>query len=102
MATQPKPVDVLPRVRAKFRISQIARVQASRPVTVDGKQTWESCEAVKVDMYPVGGNQGEDSIFGAATPSGSLSMTIIADEAARVFTESRLGDSFYADFTPAR
>ncbi len=48
-------------------------------------------------FVPVMAKEGEDSIFGKYTPSGSLEFLVSGESMA----EFEAGKSYYADFTPA-
>jgi hypothetical protein len=93
-------------VRAKFVCSGIHQFPSSRET--DGGKI-EACIASKISMSAVYESPPQDSkdrgnaavenrIFGRATPSAALEMTIMNDEAAAKF---KVGKSYYLDFSPA-
>lgn len=93
-------------VRAKFTCSGIHQFPSSRE-TDDGRL--EPCVASKISMSAVYESPAPDSkdrgnaalenrIFGRATPSAALEMTILNDEAASQF---KVGKSYYIDFSSA-
>jgi len=97
-------------VRAKFKLTSIKRHEGSKQVDVpaaDGKPAatkWEPCEVRTIEMSPVFGNgdpNHENTKFWNASPSGSLTLTMINLEAAEQFGD-HLGAEFYLDFTPAK
>ena len=93
-------------VRAKFVVCEINQFQANKE-TDDNKTV--ACVAHKVRMAAVyesppadskdrGNAARENRIFGRATPSAQLEMTILNEAAAAHF---KVGKSYYIDFTPA-
>jgi hypothetical protein len=81
-------------VRAKFRCESKKDMQTT--IEKDGKWIPGICTAVH--MYPVTGGSEENSIFGKATPSGQVDLTIFIPEAAAQF---QVGKEYYVDFTEA-
>lgn len=90
-------------VRAKFVVSGIHQFPSSRE-TDAGKQ--EPCVASKISMSAVYESPPQDSkdrgnaamenrIFGRATPSAALEMTIMREDVAARF---KVGKSYYVDF----
>lgn len=51
-----------------------------------------------VDLTPVTGNSDENKRFFAATPGGSIKLTVVNAEVGDQFD---IGQEFYVDFTPA-
>lgn len=75
-------------VRAKFRISKISKVNC-----------WtEKGEVVgnEIEMKPVTGKEGENKIFGDATPTGEIKMTVIPE-----LKEFEMNKEYYVDFKKA-
>lgn len=79
-------------VRAKFRVTDMQNANW-------GEQ-WEGAKTIT--LHPVGGGQGgeseENQAFYAATPGGSITLSVVNAAAA---TQFRLGGEYYVDFTPA-
>lgn len=76
-------------VRAKFYCNRISQTSSgygpsARPMT-------------EVSLYPVTTGSDEDKAFWESTPTGSLTMGILNEEAAKRFV---LGKTYYLDFTP--
>jgi hypothetical protein len=76
-------------VRAKFYCNRISQTSFgygpnARPMT-------------EVSLTPVTTGSEEDKAFWEATPTGSLTMGILNEEAAKRFV---LGKTYYLDFTP--
>lgn len=85
-------------IRAKFRVTSIARQEASvrQP---DGK--YAPGEAHSIEMAPVYANgdpDHENSKFWAATPGGSIKLLVVNPDAVAGFDVSK---EYYIDFTPA-
>lgn len=77
-------------VRAKFKVSSIKLLNA-----------WDGNKNVigkEILMYPVSAKEGENSIFGKATPSGGITMVIVPEEASAQF---EMNKEYYVDFTDA-
>lgn len=70
-------------VRAKFQINGVKKFKA-----------WDGSWAWTVYLSPVTG----DPLYGKATPSGSIEMTIANPDAAAKF-EEHLGEAIFVDFT---
>ena len=90
------------KVRAKFRVTNIARSTGSVPVTdAEGNTTWKPSEVQTITLFPVSGNgdpNHENTKFWNASPSGQIQLGTVNAEAAKVFD---LDKEFYIDFTPA-
>lgn len=78
-------------MRAKMRCTEAAQFEGYDPG--EGRAPANR----RVRFMPVAGTEGENAAFGAATPSGSIELTITA-EAARAF---EVGREYYVDFSPA-
>lgn len=75
-------------VRAKFKVISITR-----------QQGWSGHKEVQsVKLQPVGGGSDENKAFYAATPSGSIELSVVNETVGRHFD---IGDEFYVDFTKA-
>lgn len=76
-------------VRAKFVVQSITRTKH-----------WDKNkgEIIGIKMMPVTGGSEENLKFFEATPSGSVDLGTINEEAGRQF---ELGKAYYLDFTPA-
>jgi hypothetical protein len=85
-------------VRAKFKCISVMTQEGSRP-SADGK-TYEPCPALTVRFAAVYGNDPnhENRKFWSATPSGTIEMQVMNQEAAAQF---KYGQEYYIDFTPA-
>lgn len=86
------------KVRAKFRVISITR-HAQQVRQQDG--SYKDGELQTVEMAPVYANgdpNHENSRFWAATPGGSIKLTMVHPEAVAAF---KIGGEFYVDFTPA-
>jgi hypothetical protein len=93
-------------VRAKFKVDAIEMTSytADYEKTPEGKDDY--AKPIKVTMYtvkasPVYGNgdpNHENTKFWKASPSGSLTLGTINEQAAKHFT---IGSEVYVDFTPA-
>lgn len=97
----PCPRDsAVPMVRAKFRVTKLEQMYTTVPAgVVDGKQQWAAGTVVSIHASPVSGNgdpEHENSKFWHATPSGSLVLGTVNEEAAKQF---KLGQEVYLDFT---
>ena len=79
-------------VRAKFRVMEAQHVDWGKGY--DGLK--------QITLHPVGGAAGgesdENRAFYAATPGGSIVLSVLNATAAAQFT---VGQEFYVDFTPA-
>jgi hypothetical protein len=91
------------KVRAKFRCDRISHSIGSKSVTDDkGAVKWVPTPLRSVTLNPVYANSDpahENSKFWAATPSGTIELGTINEEAAAIF---ELGKEYYVDFTPAQ
>ena len=86
-------------VKAKFRRFKTAKVDGGRYEEVDGKKVWKQGTVDAISLSPVMGvKEGEDSIFGAATPAGQIEMTIVNPAAAAAFVQ---GKRYYVTFEEA-
>jgi hypothetical protein len=76
-------------VRAKFICNSITR-----------QKHWDRSkgETQTIKLTPVVGGSEENEAFYEATPSGSIDLMTVNEEAAKNF---ELGKSYYVDFTPA-
>jgi hypothetical protein len=76
-------------VRAKFVVNSIER-----------KQHWDRSkgETQTIKLTPVTSGSEENNAFYAATPSGTIELTTLNEEAGKQF---ELGKEYYIDFTPA-
>lgn len=75
-------------IRAKFKVNSITR-QAG----------WNGNKEVHtVKLSPVTGGSEENQKFYAATPGGSIDLSVVNEEVGRQFD---IGTEFYVDFTPA-
>lgn len=75
-------------VRAKFKVTSITR-QAG----------WNGNKEVQtIKLQPVSGGTEENEKFYAATPGGSIELSVVKEEVGRQFD---IGQEFYVDFTPA-
>lgn len=85
-------------VRAKFRCISVTTQEGSRP-SADGK-TYETCPALTVKFAAVYGNDQnhENRKFWSATPSGTIEMQVMNQDAAKQF---QYGKEYYVDFTLA-
>jgi len=81
-------------VRCKFKVTLIEK---SFTQYWDGKET-KNGVITTVNLFPVKAGDGEDNIFGKATPSGSMRLGIMNEAAAQLFA---LGKAYYVDFSPA-
>lgn len=93
-------------VRAKFVVTTIQQFQANAE---DDQGKYQACVGSKINMSAVyespsadstdrGNGVTENRIFGRATPSAVLEMTIMNETAAAQF---KVGKPFYVDFTLA-
>lgn len=75
-------------VRAKFKVQSITR-QAG----------WSgSGELQTIKLHPVTSGSDENKAFYAATPAGSIDLSVVPKEVGDQFN---IGQEFYVDFTPA-
>lgn len=75
-------------VRAKFKVCSITR-----------QQGWNGHKEVQtIKLQPVGGGSEENQKFYAATPGGSIELTVVREDVGKQFD---IGQEFYVDFTPA-
>lgn len=75
-------------VRAKFKVASITR-----------QPGWNGAKEVHtVELTPVTGGSGENARFYAATPGGSIKLSVVTEEVGKQFD---LCDEFYVDFTKA-
>lgn len=77
-------------VRAKFKVSSIKLLNA-----------WDGNKQVigkEISLYPVSAREGENSVFGKATPTGGITMVIIPEDASSQF---EMNKEYYVDFTDA-
>ena len=75
-------------VRAKFKVISITR-QAG----------WSGVKELQsIKMQPVSSGSEENKAFYAATPSGSIDLSVVPEAVGRQFD---IGQEFYVDFTPA-
>jgi len=81
-------------VRCKFRVNEIKRQESSE---WDGKVSTPAV-LTTICMSPVSAKEGEDSIFGKATPTGLINLGIKNQAAAEAF---ELGKAYYIDISPA-
>lgn len=81
-------------VHARFKLAEDARVTGFSRQKKDGSG-WEYVDGNRVKLYPVQGGP-----FGEATPGGSLEMVIVNPEAAKLFSEARIGQEYDVVFTP--
>jgi len=81
-------------VRCKFKVMSIEKTVAH---IWDGAKNHEKIMS-NVSLAPVGAGGGEDSIFGKATPNGSIRVGIVNEAVAQLFA---LGKAYYVDFSPA-
>ena len=81
-------------VRCKFKVTSIDKSVAH---IWDGKENTEQV-MTSVSLFPVSAKEGEDSIFGKATPNGSIRVGIVNEAVAQLFA---LGKAYYVDFSPA-
>ncbi len=86
-------------VRAKFMVIQIAKLMPFKTYDPNAPD----CQGplvhpVEVKLSAVSAPEGEDSIFGKATPSADLRMVIHNEEAAAQFD---VGHKYYVDLIPA-
>lgn len=82
-------------VRAKFKVTQKTQHE---PWSFEADKVTPKFIPTQVTLAPVMAKSGEDSIFGAATPSGEIRMMIQNDQAAAQFEP---GKAYYIDLTPA-
>lgn len=75
-------------VRAKFKVVSITRQQGWNGVK----------EHHTIRLQPVTGTSEENAAFYAATPGGSIELTVVNENVGRNF---ELGAEIYVDFTPA-
>lgn len=87
-----------PTMRAKFQVSLVQENFYPGPVR-EGEKSSETLkfQAVGAPEYPADGSC-EDSTFSRFTPSADLSMSVTNPD---LFGKFKVGDKFYADFTPA-
>jgi len=86
-------------VRAKFRVMEVRRMMSSKEVKVEGQRsTWVPCEMQTIKLGPVSSGSEENKKFWQATPSGSIELGIINEEAWGAF---ELDGEYYVDFTKA-
>lgn len=81
-------------VRCKFKVMSIEKTVAH---IWDGSKNDEKVMS-NVSLAPVAPGGGEDSIFGTATPTGSMRLGIMNESAAQLFA---IGKAYYVDFSPA-
>lgn len=75
-------------VRAKFKVTSITR-----------QPGWSGAKEVHtVELVPVVGGSEENMQFYAATPGGSIKLSVVHETVGKQFD---LGDEFYVDFTKA-
>jgi hypothetical protein len=76
-------------VRAKFIVNSITRTKH-----------WDANkgEVQTIKLMPVTSGSDENKSFYAATPSGTIELGTVNEEAAKQF---ELGKAYYVDFTPA-
>ena len=75
-------------VRAKFKVNSITR-----------QPGWNDLKEIHtIELTPVTGNSEENKRFYAATPSGSIKLSVVKGEVGKQFD---LNDEFYVDFTKA-
>lgn len=87
--------------RAKFIVNAIERTMGSKEVTKDGKREYVPAEIVTVKLHPVYGNgdpEHENTKFWQASPSGSITLSVINLAAAELFELNR---EYYVDFRAA-
>lgn len=92
-------------VRAKFNCDTVTMLKGSRPAAdakfdpTRGYDKYEDCICYSIVLTPVyTGNDGENSKFWSATPSGRLEMQVLNQPAGKMFEP---GKAYYLDFTPA-
>lgn len=80
--------NLMSNVRAKFKVISITR-QAG----------WNGAKEVHtVKLSPVSSGSDENKAFYAATPGGSIDLSVVNEEVGREFD---IGAEFYVDFTKA-
>lgn len=72
-------------VRCKFVCWEVAK-----------RKHWKEGFAWNIKLSPVTPKEGEDSIFGEATPSGQVEMLTVREDVADFFVP---GKSYYLDFS---
>lgn len=78
----------MPQVRAKFKVHSITK-QAG----------WNGNKEVHtVKLMPVSGGSEENQRFYAATPGGSIDLSVVSEQVGNNFG---IGEEFYVDFTKA-
>ena len=83
-------------VRAKFRLNSYTTELYDR--WVEGKVV-DKVEKRTLNFTPVYGTGSEENkAFWDATPTGSLQLGVVSQEAWKMF---ELGECYYLDFTPA-
>ena len=80
------------RIHARFRLTEDTRIWCHQS---QGEGKWALVTGARVKLSPV---QGEP--FGSATPSGSMDMTIVNQDAVAVFREAEIGQEFDVLITP--
>jgi hypothetical protein len=90
-------------VRAKFRLNSFTtELHSQYPhQTENGQPDYSKPESVEkrtLNFTPVSGGEGEDKLFWDASPSGSLQLGVVNQDAWEHFA---LGKSYYLDFTLA-
>ena len=78
-------------VRAKFYVTQINLGKGSK---TEGDK-WVKVNIRTIHLSPVSGNEGENKIFGDATPMGRIEMTIYNPDA---FNQFVIDGEYYVDF----
>lgn len=76
-------------VRAKFKVESITR-----------QKHWDKTKGdiISIKLDPVVGGSSENAEFYAATPSGSINLSTLNEQAGNQFD---LGAEYYIDFTKA-
>lgn len=90
-------------VRAKFKLNSYTTEMGTKyPKNAAGGVDWsakgEPVEKRTLNFTPVSSGSPENTPFWDATPSGSLQLGVVNQEA---WKEFELGKEYYLDFTPA-
>src|SRR5260221_13335708 len=95
-------------IRAKFRLNSFTtemqgnarRDEKGEHIKVDGKYVYDQVEKRTLNFTPVYSNEpgSENKAFWDATPSGSVQLGVVNQEAWKHF---ELGKKYYLAFTPA-